>query len=94
MNEKIQFAVAVLLGVLLSLSILMLLDFHKRVMDGYHNEVLRLNWEPSIGQLQINGTMYYVVNVGHYPKFATTNLTEAVEWAMNFTKEWGWIWKP
>ena len=94
MNEKTQVVITIILAISVSLSILGLIEFHRGVIGAYHNEVWRLKWEPSIGNLRINGTMYYIVFVGDDPEFATTNMTEATEWAMNFTKKWGWVWKP
>jgi hypothetical protein len=89
MNEKTKAIIALVLAMSLFFGSVALIKYHDGVLDAHHNEIWRLNWEPSIGNLRINGTTYYIVSVGDDPAFATTNMTEATEWAMNFTKEWG-----
>ncbi len=93
MNEKLQILITIVLAMSVTFTIIALIDYHREIMKTHHNEVWRLNWEPSIGNLRINGTTYYIVCVGDDPAFVTTDMIEAVEWAMNFTKEWGWVWK-
>ena len=86
--------IAVIIAIAVGLIIWDLVEFHQKVFDEHRREIWRLNWEPSIGQLRINGTVYYIVSIGDDPTFATTNITEAFEWANDFIREWGWMWKP
>ena len=94
MNGKIRILVVSSLLVTLVLFGSFVLDMHhKNLVEDQKKKAWRLNWIPSINSLRINGTLYYVVVTNDRAVYADTDFGEAVEWAMNFTEEWGWVWK-
>jgi uncharacterized membrane protein len=51
------------------------------------------NFAPSIEQKIINGTSYYFVSISNSVKFVSENASEATQYALDYTEEWGWVWQ-
>lgn len=51
------------------------------------------NWSPTIDQRTIENITYHFVLIGDYVAFVSPNATEAMQWAIDYSEEWGWVWE-
>ena len=73
-----------------SIAINIMQDIEKKSL---HHQQWVYNWSPNVQQFTFKNVTYHCVIVTREMVFVSTNATEAIQWALDYTDKWSWIWE-